>query len=334
VISYEDSDPARAQAFLGALTEAYTALRTNEMGERAKNTAAYFSGEVESLRPRVLEAEVGAEKFRLQHYGSLPEQLEGNLRMMDETQFQMGTLTVALDGALNRRRAIKAEALSPIRRQEESILGKLTDARQRFAADAPEVKSLETELENARKQRMDDEDELERRMERSPEMVGVTREIERIRGQLDELAARKGELEKKITAAAKNGEMLQKLTFNRDVLRDRLRALMQRHEDAKLAAGLESGVAGSGRVITVEPAWASAIPTKPSKLLYAIIALALAIALGLGVGLFLDLLTGRVRNPDQLRAVTGDVPLLGSVPRLVLVSDNTTELKAQKGAVR
>jgi uncharacterized protein involved in exopolysaccharide biosynthesis len=314
--------------------ESYAAMRASEMGERARNTATYFEGEVEDLRPRVAAAEVAAEKFRLENYGSLPEQLEGNLRMMDETNLQMATIRVALDGALNRRRAIKAEALSPLRNLEESINEKLTDARQRFAADAPEVESLAAELAKAREKRLDEEDELERRLERSPEMVGVNKEIERFRSQLDELGARKAELEKKVTAAAKNGEALAKLNFDHTVLRDRLKSLMQRHEDAKLAAGLETGVSGSGRIIPVEPAWASAIPTKPSKLLYAIIALALAIALGLGVGLFLDLLTGRVRNPDQLRAVTGDVPLLGSVPRLVLVTDNTTELKAQKGAVR
>jgi uncharacterized protein involved in exopolysaccharide biosynthesis len=143
VLTYEDEDPARAGRFLQAVSEAYAASRADEMGRRAAAAAAFFAREVEALRPRAAEAQAVVEKFRLQHHGSLPEQLEGNLRILDETQMQLASLRSSLDSALNRKRAILADAISPIRGQEEDVARALSQARLRYAAGAPELAARE-----------------------------------------------------------------------------------------------------------------------------------------------------------------------------------------------
>src|SRR5262249_41728589 len=81
-------------------------------------------------------------------------------------------------------------------------------------------------------------------------------------------------------------------------------------------AGLEAGVSGRARITVVEPAWVSATPVKPSKPLFALAALAIAIGLGLGVGFLLDGLDRRVLATEDVRALIGDLPVLGIVPRL------------------
>lgn len=320
VLKFEDADPARAQKFLAAVSKAYVDHRSKEMASRAQSTAQFFDAEVAALRPRVAEAEAVVEKFRLAHYGALPDQLEGNLRMLDETQMALTTQQNALDSALNRRRAIKAEAISPIRRQEEDVMRQLSAARVRYAEGAPEIAQLEKELARVRADRVADEEQLDKKVDRSPELRAVEEEIARARASIEQLTVRRDELQKRVAAVAKNGEELAKLALDRDVLRERLKSLVAKHEDAALAAGLEAGVAGASRVFLVEPAWVSAGPTKPSKPLFAMIALVIAIALGLGVGLLLDLVAGRIRTADDLRAMTGDVPVLGSVPTLRVVS--------------
>jgi capsular polysaccharide biosynthesis protein len=104
------------------------------------------------------------------------------------------------------------------------------------------------------------------------------------------------------------------MALDRDVLRDRLKSLVAKHEEAVLASGLESGVTGLARVAVVEPAWSSATPVKPSKPLFAMIALVVAMSLGLAVGWVIDTLGRRVLAADDVRALTGNLPILAVVP--------------------
>jgi uncharacterized protein involved in exopolysaccharide biosynthesis len=313
VVTYEDHDPARARTFLSALTRAYAESRAKEMREQADATALFFGREVTALKPRVADAEAVVEAFRLTHHGALPEQLDGNLRILDELQLQLATLQVSLDAALDRRRELLSDAASPLRRQEEDVASALSQARVRFAQGAPEVASLESELARVRAAREADEEELARKIRRSPELRTIDDEVDATRALMKQLEGKQQALVARIDITAKHGEELARLALERDVLRARLRSLMEKHEEAELAAGLEAGVAGAARIAVVEPAWATTAPVKPARLMFALIALALALALALGVGLALDALDGRVRGVEDVRPLVGDVPVLGIV---------------------
>jgi polysaccharide biosynthesis transport protein len=316
VLTYQDADPERARALLAAIIEAHAAWYAQTMSTRAADTAKFFEAQVASLRPRVADAEAEVEKFRLSRYGALPDQLESNLRIFDESVGQIHTLTASLDAAMARRRDILMDTQSPIRHQEESVATALSQARTRFAADAPEVVALEKELKRVRADREADEGELTRRVKGGSELRGVDAQIASTQQQIALLAKRRDELQGRIDEVAKNGEALARLSVDRDVLRERLRSLVVKHEEASLAAGLETEIAGRARVTVIEPAWAGTMPIKPNKPLLAAVVLCLALALGLGVGLLLDMIDRRVRTPGDIRVLTGDIPVLGVVPYL------------------
>lgn len=316
VLTYEDSDPARARAFLSTLVQNYIQLRTAEAATRSAQTAAFLSKEIEALRPRVAAAEAAVAKVRLEHYGALPDQMEANLRQLDDNQLTIHALMASLDAAEGRRRDILMDVQSPLRHQEEAVARDLSVARTRYAADAPEVKNLEAELGRVRADRTSEEGTMAKRVQSSAELRSTQDMIERIKGQIGAMQQRGNELRTRIEASAKNGEGLAALVLDRDIMRDRLKSLVSRHEDAALAAGLEAGVSGRARITLVEPAWVSATPVKPSKPLFALGALALAIGLGLGVGFVLDGLDRRVLATEDVRALIGDLPVLGIVPRL------------------
>ncbi len=316
VITYEDSDPARARTLLSTLVTNYIQLRTAEAATRSAQTAAFLSKEIEALRPRVAAADAALEKVRLEHYGALPDQMEANLRQLDDNQLTIHALMASLDAAEGRRRDILMDVQSPLRHQEESVARDLSVARTRYAADAPEVKNLEAELARVRSDRTSEEGAQAKRIQNSAELRSTSDQIDRIKAQIGATQQRANELRTRVEASAKNGEALAALVLDRDILRDRLKSLVARHEDAALAAGLEAGVSGRARMTVLEPAWVSATPVKPSKPLFAMGALALAIGLGLGVGFLLDSLDRRVLATEDVRALIGDLPVLGIVPRL------------------
>jgi polysaccharide biosynthesis transport protein len=270
--------------------------------------------QLEQMRPRVAEAEAQVEKYRLEHYGSLPDQLDANLRVLDETEMSHNALLNSLDAAQARRRDILAEARSPLRHQEETVARELSAARTRYAADAPEVKALERELARVREERHSDEGDAAKRIASSRELRTVDEQIARLQVQITDLRARSGGLRKRVDEAARHGEVLARMSVERDVLRERLRSLVAKHEDAALASGLEAGITGRARLAIVEPAWSSAEPVKPSKPLFAMIALLCAAALGLGVGWIIDTLDRRILAAEDVRVLTGDLPILAVVP--------------------
>lgn len=316
VITFQDGDPARAQAFLDALTRAYVEQRSKENADHASQTSSFFAKQVEELRPRVARAEADVEKFRTRHYGELPEQLDANLRVLDQVQLEAHSVRTSLDSTLTRRITFLTDINSPIRHEEEEAARALTNARARYAADSPEVKNLEAELQRVRQERRADEADLKSQARHSPELAAMQVETASLLGRLDELAAKELELRAKIDGASKTAEELAKLSLDRDILRDHLKTLEQKAEEAALASALESDVAGHARISVVEPAFASAESVKPAKPFLASLAVAIALVLALGLGWALDAADGRVRTPADVKLLTGDLPLLGVVPRL------------------
>lgn len=316
VVTFEDTDQERARAFLDALIAGYVQHRAAEQAGHASATAAFLEGQVEALRPRVAAAEAKVAKARGEHYGSLPDQLEGNLRMLDENELTVHALMASMDAAQGRKHDIIGDVFSPLRHQEEAVARDLSAARTRYAGDAPEVKTLEAELARVQAERSSEEGAAAKRVQSSSELRSVNEQIGRLETQIADMKKRGDELRGRIAAAAKNGEELAVLALDRDVLRDRLKSLVAKHEEATLAAGLEAGVSGHARVAVVEPAWVGALPIKPSKPLFGMAVLAAAILLGLGVGFTLDALDRRVLSTEDVTVLTGNLPLLGVVPRL------------------
>lgn len=316
VVTFTHPDRERARALLAALAAQYAEARAQEMAERARATAALFDREVAALRPRLAEAEAALEQFRLKHYGELPDQLDANLRLLDEVQMRIHSLVGSLDASRARRRAILAEAASPLRVQEEDVARRLSAARARYTPGSAEVRSLEAELERVRTEREADEADLSRRVRGRRELEAAEAEIRRTEEWLEALRSRERELVERVEAAGRHTDGLARLVVDRDVLRERLKNLLARQQDAWIAAQLETDVAARARVTVVEPAWATTQPVRPSKPLLAMIALAVAAGLGIVVGLLLDSMDGRVREPKEVRALLGDAPILGAIPPL------------------
>src|SRR5262249_19600994 len=147
--------------------------RAAEQAGRADATAAYMAAQVDTLRPRVAQAEAKVAKYRLERYGSLPDQLEGNLRMVDENEMTMHALMASFGAAQGRKRDILADVYSPLRHQEESVARDLSVARTRYASDAPEVKTLAAELARVQSERQSDESAAARRVQTSSELRAV-----------------------------------------------------------------------------------------------------------------------------------------------------------------
>jgi uncharacterized protein involved in exopolysaccharide biosynthesis len=271
---------------------------------------------VADLRPQLEEAEGTLRKLKLERYGALPEQLEANLRNLDQTTMEVDIQSTNLDLDLERRRTMLGAALSSLRHHEETLAAQLYDARTRYTDDHPEVARIRDEYERVRQQRLDDEADLDRKLRTGghPELAALDGEITRTRAMLAGLRERQVEVRRRVEATARNGQELAALQLGYDAVKDKYAAALSRARDAELAAAIERSLAEL-RFDLVE---AASVPTRagsPNRALLGLGAVVLALALGLGVGFALDAADHSLRDAADMRALAPSLPVLACVPR-------------------
>jgi succinoglycan biosynthesis transport protein ExoP len=314
LLTYSDSSPERAKAVVNKVAELFMKRQVEQRQRIATATTQALRGEVNALKPELDAAEKGVRDYKLAHYGSLPEQQEGNLRTLDQTTMELNIQSTNLDLDQERRRTILTLALSPLRHHEETLAAQLYESRTKYTEDNPEVARIQASYDKIKANRIAEEKDLMSKTRRSnPELMALEGEIARTKSILQGLRDRQSQVRKRVEDTAKNGQSLGALTTVYDGLKDKYSATLGRLRDAELAERLESGLA-SLRFELVEGASMPSGAASPNRPLLAVGALVLAVVLGLGLGFALDTADTSLRDPDQLRGYAPTIPVLASIP--------------------
>lgn len=318
LLTYSDSNPERARAVVNKMADLFMKHNVAERQNVANATVAAFQSDLDSMKPQLDESEKAVREFKIAHYGSLPEQQEGNLRTLDQTTMEINIQSTNLDMDQERRRALLSSAMSPLRHQEETLAGEVYEARTKYTADNPEVKRIEAQYERVKAQRLEDERGLNDKVRKNnPELAALEGEIARSKSMLAGLRSRQADVRKRVDATAKNAQSLAVLDANYQSLREKYTQTLSHLRDAQLAAGLEKGLADM-RFDLVEGA---SVPTKAAtanRPLLGLGAILLALALGLGMGFALDANDSSIRDPEQLRDYASTTPILAVIPKVDL----------------
>jgi polysaccharide biosynthesis transport protein len=318
LLTYADSNPERARAVVNKMADLFMKHHVQEREAVASATVKAFQDDIDSMKPQLDEAEKAVREFKIAHYGALPEQQEGNLRTLDQTTMEINIQSTNLDMDLERRRALLASAMSPLRHQEEVLAGEVYEARTKYTPDNPEVKRIQAQYDRVKEQRIEDERGLNDKVRKNnPELAALEGEIGRSKSMLSGLRSRQTDVRKRVEATAKNAQQLAVLDANYQGLRDKYNQTLSHLRDAQLAAGLEKGLADM-RFDLVEGA---SVPTKSAtanRPLLGLGALLLALALGMGMGFALDANDSSIRDPEQLTDLAATTPILAVIPKVDL----------------
>jgi uncharacterized protein involved in exopolysaccharide biosynthesis len=314
IITYEDRDPARARAVVDRMAALFIDGEVKRREEKASATVHAIAGEVDALRPQMAHLDAQVRDFKFAHNGSLPEQLEANLRALDQATMEVNIQSTNLDGERDHRRALLAAIVSPLRHQEDQLETALHDARTHYVPDHPEVRRIGAELAELKKLRIDDEADLRKKqLESNPELMALEDQIRRSEANLGALRQRQVEVRQRVAETAPNGQELARLSTEYEAIRVRYQGAIGKLHEAELAQALEQRLSGQ-RFALVEGAALPRIAAHPNRPMWSIGALLLAIALGLAAGFAIDLRDPTVRGADELAAMVAPLPVLASVP--------------------
>lgn len=320
-ISWKDHDPVLASRITNAIAETYIDINLEAKFETTEQAGQFLSSEIERLR-----SEIDTSEAELQRYGN-----ERDIISLDERQ---DTVTQAL-----------ADLSAEYTRAQTDRVQKQTYFEQLQNADPSSIPEV---FSNALVQRLkaDYAGLQQQYSEMSRRFTDDWPDMQRLRGQMEELEGRIAEQEQSIAAGLVRSaranydsaveqenrisglledQRAEAMTLNRNLATYRalqleidsnnalLESLLERQSETGVSARLQGMRTSNIRV--VDPATVPLAPSAPRLRLNFILGLLGGLALGIGAAFAQEYLDNTLKSPEEVEARVG-LPNLGLVPAL------------------
>jgi polysaccharide chain length determinant protein (PEP-CTERM system associated) len=344
-ISYRGPDRTIVADVADALAASYISENQDMRRDQAKGTANFLGKQLDTLKEHLsqLEGQVGV--FKSKHMGHLPEQLDANLKTLEQlnTQLRLNsenmTRTTERRGNLERELASALGATTPTGPDSAAIRlaqlrGALASLQTRYSDKHPEVVRVKAEIANLEsapggggasgggygtlvpgpqvqqlKTALLEAEVQVKGLE--AEAVNLKRQIATYQGRIESVPG----VQQKYQALAREYETTQEM-YKSLTLRERESALSERMEDVQKGEFFR----------VIEPARPSEEPAAPKRpRLFALVAL-LALAAA-GAAIFgPEALDSSLHSLEQLQARC-ELPVLVAIPRIVGPADLNRQRK-------
>jgi len=354
-ITYSDQDARLARDVVQALLNLFIEQATTNDRQQMENARAFIAQQIAAYETQLREAERRRAEFRVRYLELLPNDQYGGLTKLEQSRAQIQQMTNGLIDLKQRRDLLKqqldstpqtlstaeaavaaggrmtAQSTDPRVVQAETAL---TELRQRFTEQHPDVVSARKNLEEARAAAARRKNELtaELAQAQAASSAGTNQNSGRVPNPLYEqlrlrlvdadatissVERRLGEEQveaDRLQAMARGAPQLQAESLNLDrdynVLRKNYEDLLSRREAVQISGAARAG-AERVRLEVVDPPTIPTLPTSPNRpLLYSGVLL-LGLAAGCGVIALLTMMDRAFYTLSDLRRL--GLPVLGGI---------------------
>ncbi len=312
-IAFEWKDPQKAADVTNALASQFIEQNLRVREEMAMGTTSFLDSEVDRIRRDLEKKEQALEKFKREHMGMLPEQLNSNLSTLAQLREELNNLqkrvemekqqatmlrnqmSMNQDFSMSNEPLLDSEMQSgpsgEVSRMQEQLDQLLT----KYTARHPDVVSLKKRIEKMKQQQ---EREAANATTPAEEEMALPQfsPQDMIKPQLEQIQARIRDYEKQIQETRqeiqkykerveKTSEVeleLKDLQRDYETVRERYQSLLAKKLNAQMSEELEKRQKGE-QFRVVDPAIAPDQPFKPD--IRKILLMSLVLGLGMGGGL-------------------------------------------------
>jgi polysaccharide chain length determinant protein (PEP-CTERM system associated) len=345
-LSFESKNPEKANQITGVLASLFVAQNLRVREHQAQETKSFINAEAERLRKELEEQEEVVNRYKAANRFELPDQLDANLRNLEQLRRELEANNLRL-AALQERRGVLQKQIVEADIPGMDLVAGISAGPISVAAPNVQVQLKRKELDSL----------LQRYSSKHPDVVRVKKEIEALEIEVggsvstksvDAPAAASGNPLKKVLQAqiADIDLELGALRSQSERVRSQINVLQVRVDNTPiraielskisrgyditlrkyqdlLAKGLESEVSESverqqkgEQFEIVEPASFPVKPVRPNRLIIVLAGLAIALVAGAGLAFLCETLDSSFRSSDEINAVV-NVPLLATLPTLV-----------------
>jgi polysaccharide biosynthesis transport protein len=304
VVEFQSLDPELAARVANSIADGYLVLQQSARQEQAKSASQWLSGEIDSLRNKVADAEARVEDFRSksnlfvgtnnttlsnQQMGELNTQLNNARGLKSDAETKARLIREMLDSGkpIEASEILNSELMRRLSEQRVTLRAQLAEQSSTLLDNHPRIKELKAQLSDLDRQIRDEAGKISRSLDNDARIAG---------GRVESLSAALDQLKKQ--ASSTNGQDVQLRALEREAKaqRDLLESYLAKYREANTRENID--VAPSdGRIIS--RAIVSNTPAYPKKLPIVLIATLAMLVLSSGL-----IVTGELLRMTAPRALT------------------------------
>jgi uncharacterized protein involved in exopolysaccharide biosynthesis/Mrp family chromosome partitioning ATPase len=277
VIEFQSQDPELAARVANSIAEGYLVLQQDARQQQAKSAGQWLSGEIESLRKKVAEAESRVEDFRSrsslfvgtnnttlsnQQMGEINTQLNNARALKSDAESKARLIKEMLQGgrSIEASEVLNSELIRRLSEQRVTLRTQLAEQSSTLLDGHPRIKELKAQLADLDRQLREEAGKVSRSLENDARIASGR--VEGLTNSLDQL---------KKQASSSNGQDVQLRALEREAKaqRDLLESYLAKYREASARESIDAAPA-DGRIIS--RATVSNTPAYPKKLPIVLIA--------------------------------------------------------------
>jgi len=287
VIEFQSRDPELAARVANSIAEGYLVLQQGARQEQAKSAGQWLSGEIDSLRKKVAEAESRVEDFRSksslfvgtnnttlsnQQMGELNTQLNNARALKSDAESKARLIREMLQSGkpIEASEVLNSELTRRLSEQRVTLRAQLAEQSSTLLDGHPRIKELKAQLADLDRQLREEASKISRSLDNDARIAG---------GRVEGLSASLEQLKKQATST--NGQDVQLRALEREAKaqRDLLESYLAKYREATTRENIDAAPA-DGRIIS--RASISNTPAYPKKLPIVLIATLATLMLSTG----------------------------------------------------
>jgi polysaccharide biosynthesis transport protein len=330
VIEFQSRDPDLAARVANSIADGYLVLQQSARQEQAKAASQWLSGEIDSLRKKVADAESRAEDFRSksslfvgtnnttlsnQQMGELNTQLNNARALKSDAESKARLIREMLQTGkpIEASDVLNSELIRRLSEQRVTLRAQLAEQSSTLLDGHPRIKELKAQLAVLDTQIRDEASKVSRSLDNDARIAG---------GRVEGLSASLEQLKKQATST--NGQDVQLRALEREAKaqRDLLESYLAKYREANTRENIDAAPA-DGRIIS--RASVSNAPAYPKKLPIVLIATLATLLLSAGTIVTGELLRMTAPRPLATRPesilVSAPAPVRAPSPAVVTMPD-------------
>ncbi|MES2196471.1 MAG: exopolysaccharide transport family protein [Pseudomonadota bacterium] len=303
VIEFQSWDPELAARVANSIADGYLVLQQNARQEQAKSAGLWLSGEIDSLRKKVAEAESRVEDFRSksslfvgtnnttlsnQQMGELNTQLNNARALKSDAESKAKLIREMLQSGkpIEASEVLNSELTRRLSEQRVTLRAQLAEQSSTLLDNHPRIKELKAQLNDLDRQLREEASKLSRSFDSDARIAG---------GRVEGLSASLEQVKKQAGSTNTQDVQLRALEREAKAQRDLLESYLAKYREANTRENIEAAPA-DGRIIS--RATVSNTPAYPKKLPIVLIATLATLMLTAGA-----IVTGELLRMTAPRAV-------------------------------
>src|SRR5271165_2521154 len=344
-IDYEAPNATAAQQVNAKLASFFIDENVRASQEQSEATTLFLDSQVRSALQLVNDQETKLRAFEAQHEGSLPQELQSNIQILNGLQAQLQSALGAreralqqqtyLNSLLNQYQSMGTENLAgappTIDAQLEAARAALAQMRAKYTEDHPDIKALKDNIARLEKLKKDMGAEAKENLEANSatpaqvaamtplmqvqsEMKANKQEIQSVEGKIQQLQAAAQQYQQRISETPSVQAQMEDMMRDYEASKKAHGDLLEKKGASALATNLQRQQQGE-QFRLIDPPSLPDKPSFPDRFKFSLAGLAVGIILAVLFGAGMEFVDDRIRTEQDLVEAVA-LPVLVEIPPL------------------